>query len=1003
MSFSKSEYMLKYQKAKAKLFEYNVPKENYPNFRLNYRDLAFPTILCISQFSEAVIDGDLEKVAIIKKSLYYCSEFYDAAMKSREQIQHDLDFLLTGAIAYFFEEKYGSAMVLISETHNYNIPIDMRGILVEIFNITFWGKTYAGIDDLVIKEYKKYVKGSDSENVLKLVKEKCELSYKNNEEVDAFFAEALYAIIKLCIKNSASLLLPAYSGVSNIKWESYFQKKTSIKMLWPAQKLIGEKGLLKGKNSIVQLPTGVGKTKSIELIIRSMFLSERGENALIVAPLRALCNEITDDMRKSFQGEATINLFSDLLELDFLDIFSKENEKRIFICTPEKLQFIFHHQPEVIGYINLFVFDEGHMFDDMNRGAMYELLISDIKRHLTQQQQLVILSAVLSNADKILEWIMGDKGVLAFDKNIKSTSKAVGFISSENTIHYFSDSFNEEDFYIPEVVKSIKLESIRKNAKPKFFPEKKANDIALYYTNLLCKNGGVAIYMSQRRFVSTILGRLVEVKSKGFNFENVIENSNQQELHKLSHLIKEYYGDDSIYYAAANIGILPHYSSLPNGLRNSVEYAFRKREIVAVVCTSTLAQGVNIPIKYLIMTSLRSAKDIMSTRNFQNLMGRTARAGVYTEGSVLISDPRLFDERKSGKGYYTWKDTTELFDSKNSEACGSAILRIVQDFHIDYETIVYGETVCDFIAEHINEEWDETIKVALYKFLTTENKDTKLNRQNISNRISEYKKIVSTIENGICYGVFCRMGEEKRLVEIIHEETENIYNDSLAFFISTDEEKILLKKIFYALEERIVKNSTIITKVSKAMVDIDFAQKILDIINKKNLNTVNYNSDELLAFVLELFNSIHTDNVLGFELCKSWVDGDSYKTMEDEFELNILTIEKMCGQNISFELSFLIGNVIDYLDSESVNIETLQLLQKQVKYGVRTDTEISICEKIFNDRIIANIITNELGNTGIKEDNILECIKYHHEEISNLLEEFPSYFNNRISFLINNK
>lgn len=96
MSFSKSEYMLKYQKAKVKLLEYDVPKQDYPKFRLNYKDLAFPTILTLSQFSEAIIEEDYDTANSLKKYLRFCSEFYDAAMKSREQINHDLDFLLTG-------------------------------------------------------------------------------------------------------------------------------------------------------------------------------------------------------------------------------------------------------------------------------------------------------------------------------------------------------------------------------------------------------------------------------------------------------------------------------------------------------------------------------------------------------------------------------------------------------------------------------------------------------------------------------------------------------------------------------------------------------------------------------------------------------------------------------------------------------------------------------------------------------------------------------------------
>jgi len=99
--------------------------------------------------------------------------------------------------------------------------------------------------------------------------------------------------------------------------------------MWPSQILIGEKELLVGKNAIVQLPTGVGKTKSIELIIQSMFLSNRGRIALVIAPLRALCNEITGDMRKAFREDATINQFSDVLEVDYIDAFNNTADNKI--------------------------------------------------------------------------------------------------------------------------------------------------------------------------------------------------------------------------------------------------------------------------------------------------------------------------------------------------------------------------------------------------------------------------------------------------------------------------------------------------------------------------------------------------------------------------------------------------------------------------------------------------------------------------------------------------
>lgn len=102
MSVTKSEYMLKYQKAKVKLLEYDIPKQDYPQFKLNYRDLAFPTVYIISDYAEAIIANNREHIDQRKKDLQFCSEFYDTAMKSREQISNDINFMLTGAVAYFF-------------------------------------------------------------------------------------------------------------------------------------------------------------------------------------------------------------------------------------------------------------------------------------------------------------------------------------------------------------------------------------------------------------------------------------------------------------------------------------------------------------------------------------------------------------------------------------------------------------------------------------------------------------------------------------------------------------------------------------------------------------------------------------------------------------------------------------------------------------------------------------------------------------------------------------
>jgi len=118
-------------------------------------------------------------------------------------------------------------------------------------------------------------------------------------------------------KSSTWTLLPNLSGIEKSKWHIYLSGKISMKILWSAQRIIGEAGIFEGKSGIIQLPTGVGKTKSLELIIRSAFIGERTNAVIVITPLRALCNEIKGDLQRAFGKEVNVNQFSDILQEDF--------------------------------------------------------------------------------------------------------------------------------------------------------------------------------------------------------------------------------------------------------------------------------------------------------------------------------------------------------------------------------------------------------------------------------------------------------------------------------------------------------------------------------------------------------------------------------------------------------------------------------------------------------------------------------------------------------------
>lgn len=94
--------------------------------------------------------------------------------------------------------------------------------------------------------------------------------------------ELLYAVVVFAMRKSAWRLLPRHSGISDEAWKDYLERREAVKILWQSQELLCTHGVLKGENAIVQLPTGVGKTKSIELIIRAAQLSGRTTEVIVL-------------------------------------------------------------------------------------------------------------------------------------------------------------------------------------------------------------------------------------------------------------------------------------------------------------------------------------------------------------------------------------------------------------------------------------------------------------------------------------------------------------------------------------------------------------------------------------------------------------------------------------------------------------------------------------------------------------------------------------------------
>lgn len=1006
-----SNYMLKYQKAKAKLVEYDIPQKDYPKFPLNSNELSYPVVYILSRYAESVIENNVADMEEFSPHLVAASQYFDAAVGANDREEYDADFLLSGAAAYFLSDDFGSAKVLCSEffvriNPEINEPQKITGnllgylLLNRDFHISVDTPNGEKVCHLLLVYYNT---GEGVEEIRSLLSEYRKAIYENDAPMEIYYVDILCAIVMVALSKSSWILLPRYSELDQSLWSDYLKSPKAPRMLWPAQQLIGEKGVLRGQSAIVQLPTGVGKTKSIELVIRSSFASGRATTAIIVAPLRALCNEIANDMISAFGDEVLVNQFSDVLEEDFsLELFLSFKSK-ILICTPEKLSYIIHHQADFLDEIGLYIFDEGHMFDDGSRGAIYELLISEIRSHISGKEQIILLSAVLSNAEQIQKWLLGEAGVLASDSKIKATPKTIGFASQTKDIHYYSDDSAQEDFYVPRSIEVIVLQKRPREKKQRYFPElTDAKDIAIYYANKLCKNGGAAIFANRTSTVLTAINRIIELRDRGCLLAEIKGNSDGKEMSRLAQLMSDYYGEQHPYTIACYLGVVPHYSNLPNGLRLAVEHACRNKALRLVVCTSTLAQGVNIPIKYLFMTSFMVARNSMRIRSFQNLMGRTARSGMYTEGSVIVTDPRLFDNKNNQKngGNYKWNDCIKMFDDSAAEPCGSSILSLVQDIRIDYETRVIGAKVAQHIIDHYNEpdcfeQYVNKLTTALHKVYPQKNASS------IVESVMARKSIVEAIENHLCFVFSIDENADKQSI------AADICKETLAYFMANDDEKALLEKIFNIITLKTNKiDYSQIKNYARTMIGIDSLLQIEKWIAENHLTQQKYTNEQLVEMIISFFQETHTltkrTNCFA-DICQMWLDGCSFVGMHESTSLPIADLEDICSKSISYELSFFVGSIIDIIaisDEDIVNpLPNLLRLQRRLKYGVKTETAVSICEKIFNDRFLANLLADEIGHDAIETNSIVGVIQSHKDDILDILSAYPTYFSERVQWI----
>ncbi len=1009
------QYMLREAKSRAKQKEFNIQVEDYPKYITDSRDLDYSAVYALSKYVEAIIKKQENDIIEFYKDLDVVSQYFNAATNIVREHDYSIDYLLSGASAYFLLDDFGSAKALLNQLLDRDLGNDGRRVLFAVLYAMYYRNNKKNIpqnDQTIYKAFLTFLDtGNGIENIYNTVKNYISFLLCQQDDLGVYYSQILYAIIEKADNNSSWRLLPTYSNLSIDIWAPFLQQSYAPKILWTAQRLIGEAGLLKGNNGIIQLPTGVGKTKSLELIIRSSFLSNRTNSVIIISPLRALCSEIKTDMYKAFGKEIKINHLSDALQEDYA--VANDDKKHITICTPEKLKYIMHHNIDVLYATGLFVFDEGHLFDSPKRGASYELLVTTIKALCLNDssKQCVFISAVMKNADTIKNWLFNDAGVLVSSQSIRTTEKNIGFLSTtSNSVDYYVDNdYSDRNYWVQKVIKEYPLLTpTGKISKTRKFPDSTAKDVSLYLANLLCHNGSVAIYLSRPNWIETYIKRVTEIKSTQNLFDNLRSEINEIERNKLKRLMDIHYGVNSSYSEGVSWGLLPHYADLEDGIKASVEYAIKNDFFKVVICTSTLAQGVNIPIKYLLIAEFSAYQRELQAKEIQNLIGRTARSGMHTEGSIIVTDIKFYEERHNSKGYmfqwggkYNWEKKTALFNPQNSEPCGSCILEIFIPLNIcnRYKPVFLGGGVINAIKNGditLSELNNELVQIA-------EKIESKYDKEEIIRNINKYVRntlcTLESIETHLCF----LKGIEPDLS--FEEIAEMLSKTTLAYALADDATKTLMNNLFLAIAEQInsVDEEQNVIYQAKAMTSINLTKQIKDWLVKNTDEIEKQDVQKAINIFYSLYSSINEnielEETVALKVLELWLSGNTIVQIQNEIfnifniDKTIYSIEKFCRRNLSYTLSFLIGNVIDLGEKMTESTKLfLKRLQKRVKYGLPTTTSISIYEKGICDRVISQDFASLIESEDVDDNFIVPILQIKKNAFYEKLKSYPIVF-----------
>ena len=385
-----------------------------------------------------------------------------------------------------------------------------------------------------------------------------------------------------------------------------FFRAKGISELYPPQEQAVKAGLLEGRSLVVASPTASGKTL-LALLAAYRKAKEQRRKVVYLAPLRALASE----KYAEFSELTRFGIDTVISTGDYDSSGELLGRGDVIVLTNERFDSVMRHRVSWLNSVGLFIADEVHLAGNDSRGPTLEMILTKAL-HLGLDAQLLALSATISNVKTLAEWLHAtpvelDWRPVPLREGVYDYSRILFTDGQERQV--------PRSTYGPPI--DVAMDTVKEGGQALVFANTRRRAVSL---------ATKAAELTQRQLSSE------EKKATSEAARRILASGEETSL---SRLLAEVVAKGSAF----------HHAGLETEHRRIVEDYYRAKAIKLLAATPTLAAGVNIPARRVVIADMtrydveRGGNAEISVLEYRQMAGRAGRPQYDDHGEAVMIPP----------------------------------------------------------------------------------------------------------------------------------------------------------------------------------------------------------------------------------------------------------------------------------------------------------------------------------------------------------------------------